>query len=125
FYAELLTDLRSRLPETPISITALASWCLGDPWLEAAWPGPPPIDDAVPMLFRMGVDEQRVRRHLASGGDFSSPLCRRSLGLATDEPQPPLPASWLEERRLYLFHPRPWSFAAWNAATGAEPTELR
>ncbi len=52
FYRGLLEDLRRELPVTvPISITALASWCLGDRWLDDL-----PIDEAVPMLFRMGLD---------------------------------------------------------------------
>jgi hypothetical protein len=116
FYAALLADLRRRLDDLPaprrrLEITALASWCLGDPWLDGL-----PVDDAVPMLFRMGVDDAAVRRHLAAGGDFASPLCRSSLGLSSDEPWPRLPAG----RRLYVFHPAPWTAAAW-AAVGAPP----
>lgn len=105
FYAALLADLRHRLdaeegPRRRLTVTALASWCLGDPWLDGL-----PVDDAVPMLFRMGVDDAAVRRRLAAGGDFASPLCRHSLGLATDEPWPQLPAG----RRLYVFRPAPWT----------------
>jgi len=127
FYAALLSALRRRLPRTPISITALASWCLGDRWLDRAWGGTPPIDDAVPMLFRMAADDRRVRAHLAAGGDFASPLCRQSVGLATDEPWPALPSGWARTRRLYLFHPRPWNAVAWASASnrGRSPTEPR
>jgi len=50
FYRALLTDLRARLPpEATLSITALASWCFGDRWLDGL-----PVAFAVPMLFRMG-----------------------------------------------------------------------
>ena len=50
FYAALLRDLRDRLPKTiRLSITALASWCIGDTWIKDL-----PVDEAVPMLFRMG-----------------------------------------------------------------------
>ena len=127
FYAALLSELRRRLPRTPITITALASWCLGDRWLDRAWATAPPIDDAVPMLFRMAADDGRVRAHLAAGGDFASPLCRQSIGLSTDEPWPPLPFGWTRTRRLYLFHPRPWTAEAWASAStrGASPTEPR
>src|SRR6185295_19662078 len=49
FYRELLFQLRRKLPpSTALSITALASWCKGDNWLEDL-----PVDEAVPMLFRM------------------------------------------------------------------------
>jgi hypothetical protein len=61
FYSAMLRDLRRRLSaEIPISITALASWCYGDPWLDSL-----PIDEAVPMLFRMGVDDGNIRSMLA------------------------------------------------------------
>jgi hypothetical protein len=102
FYAELLRDLRQRLaPSMPISITALASWCIGDRWLTGL-----PIDEAVPMLFRMGVGEREVSNWLALGRDFRSAECRGSLGISTDELRPaPLSAG----RRVYAFSPAPWS----------------
>src|SRR5207245_3835544 len=57
FYRELLERLRARLaPGTPISITALASWCVGDHWL-----GDLPIDEAVPLRFRMGPVNEPYR----------------------------------------------------------------
>lgn len=101
FYRALLEDLRHALPAAmTLSITALASWCLGDTWLSGL-----PIREAVPMLFRMGIDDEAVRGALARGRDFQEPLCRGSYGLSTDEPLPVLDAG----RRLYLFHPRPWT----------------
>jgi hypothetical protein len=107
FYRALLADLRRAVPPpTVLSITALASWCLGDPWLDAA-----AVDEAVPMLFRMGPDAERVRRHLAAGGDFAPAVSRLSLGVATDEPLPDLPRG----RRLYVFHPRAWTRPAVEA----------
>jgi hypothetical protein len=111
FYAALLVELRRALPaEIGLSVTALASWCLDDPWLAGAPLDERTLDDAVPMLFRMGTDDAFVRRRLAAGEDFR-PECRRSAGLSTDEPWPRLPAG----RRLYVFHPEPWSPAAWDA----------
>ncbi|MEM7586718.1 MAG: DUF3142 domain-containing protein [Acidobacteriota bacterium] len=107
FYRSLLEDLRRQMPaEQPLSITALASWCLGDPWLDGL-----PIKEAVPMLFRMGRDAEPVRAQLARGVDFSHPLCRSSYGLSSDEPIPALRSG----RRLYLFHPRPWTETAFEA----------
>src|SRR5205085_1172314 len=45
FYQDLLVQLRKRLPETmPLSITALASWCLYDDWIAGL-----AVDEAVPM----------------------------------------------------------------------------
>lgn len=99
FYRDVLQDLRRQLPDSmPLSMTALASWCIYDDWLAGL-----PVDEAVPMLFRMGADERRVRRYVAAE-DFHPALCRQSLGMATDEPRPKFPAN----RRLYIFHPQPW-----------------
>lgn len=95
FYRALLAALRQRLPaRIPLSITALASWCIGDRWLAGL-----PIDEAVPMLFRMGIDGAEVRHRLDAGEDFAEPLCRTSVGLADDEPAPRYPRG----RRRYLF----------------------
>jgi len=104
FYRAVLHDLRQELPDTiRISITALASWCLADNWLAGL-----PIDEAVPMLFRMGVDRQRVLFHLQTGGDVRCLPTQQSLGMATDEPLPRLPSG----RRMYVFSPRAWSPAS-------------
>ncbi len=116
FYRALLADLRARLPpEARLSITALASWCFGDRWLDGL-----PVDFAVPMLFRMGPDAEAIRRALADGRDFRSAICRRGVGVSLDEPIPPLPR-W---RRVYVFAPRPWSAARYRdavALAGGDP----
>ncbi|MBZ5529155.1 MAG: DUF3142 domain-containing protein [Acidobacteriia bacterium] len=102
FYAELLRDVRARLrQEQPLSITALASWCLGDAWLAQLPAGT--IDEAVPMLFRMGGETGEVARILGRGEEFTVAACRGSAGLSTDE----VPGQ--AEKRVYLFHPRPWT----------------
>lgn len=101
FYQDLLKELRARLPEEmPLSITALASWCIYDNWLDGL-----PVDEAVPMLFRMGVDERRVNGYLKEGGSFRSPLCRLSSGVSTDEP---LKLAFPLQRQ-YVFNPQAWS----------------
>ncbi len=114
YYGDLLRRVRAALPPaTGLTMTALASWALGDAWLDGL-----PVDDAVPMLFRMGADDRLVRRRLAGGGDFRAALARRSLGLAVDEPTPAVPPG----RRLYLFNPRPWTLTEvqrWPAPTTA------
>jgi hypothetical protein len=101
FYRDLLTDLRHDLPATlPLTITAIASWCIHDDWLASL-----PIDEAVPMLFRMGPDDERVRAYFAQGGDCAAAVARRSAGVATDELMPRLPPG----RRVYIFSPHAWS----------------
>jgi hypothetical protein len=99
FYRALLGDLRRQLPASmPLSITALASWCIYDDWLRDL-----PVDEVVPMVFRMGADQHRVRRYLVEE-DFRAAHCRQSLGISTDEPRPTLRPL----RRLYVFHPQSW-----------------
>ena len=101
FYRDLLADLRSRLPDSiPLSITTLASWCVSDDWIADL-----PVDEAVPMLFRMGADSEEVAAYLRRGGDFVSAISRSSVGIAIDEPAIAAPAG----RRVYVFSPRAWT----------------
>lgn len=111
FYAALLARLRRLMPaDWPLSITALASWCLGDPWIRDV-----PVDEAIPMLFRMGADGGAVRSRLDAGQDFSLAVCRASLGVSLDEPAGRLPS----DRRRYVFNPK-----AWNERAVAQALEL-
>ncbi len=102
FYSQLLGELRQRLgPEYPISITALASWCIGDRWIRDL-----PVNEAVPMLFSMGSEETLIRQYLSSTGTFPEPVCRGSLGISTGEwwPNP------VHRRmRVYVFSQTPWT----------------
>jgi len=101
FYQSLLKDLRQKLPEnTPLSITALASFCIGDRWLFEAT-----VDEAVPMIFRMGADDQAVKNYLANGGDFKVEICRQSYGVSLDEA---VRMNFDKSRRLYVFNPLQW-----------------
>jgi hypothetical protein len=101
FYRGLLQDLRRALPDNvPLSMTALASFCVGDRWLSDL-----PIDEAVPMAFRMGADDKIIKNLLAAGEDFREPLCRRSYGIAVDEP---IELKFKPDRRVYIFNDRSW-----------------
>jgi hypothetical protein len=101
FYRELLEQLRDKLPATvPLSMTALASFCVGDRWLDEL-----PVDEVVPMIFRMGTDNEKIRNFLAAGNDFQEPLCRTSYGVALDEP---VKVNFVEPRRLYVFNNQVW-----------------
>jgi len=104
FYSQLLLDLRRDLPDNvPLSMTALASFCVGDRWLKDL-----PVDEAVPMVFRMGTDSDRIKNLLTSGGDFREALCRRSYGVALDEP---VSTSFDKQRRVYVFNAKSWTQA--------------
>jgi hypothetical protein len=124
FYESLLTDLRKRLgPNARISLTALASWCEGDAWLAQLPAGT--IDEAVPMLFRMGRDATRVEATLANQGDFRAGVCRASVGISDDEPlsrsiltgQIAATRLW-SQKRIYVFHNGTWNSASTLAVLG-------
>jgi len=107
FYRDVIVDVRRRLPDTvSLSITALASWCTYDDWLSDL-----PIDEAVPMLFRMAGDGKQIARRLDAGDDFIASPCRHSYGVSTDEPRSSLSSA----RRLYVFSPDPWTEQAVRA----------
>ncbi len=103
FYVGLLGEVRNKLPAgMPLSITALASWCADDDWISGL-----PVDEAVPMFFRMGID----RRPSDLPGwtyPLREPRCEASAGVSTDEPWPVLGA----DERVYIFHPGSWTPAA-------------
>jgi hypothetical protein len=102
FYRSLLHDLRRKLPDNvPLSMTALASFCIGDRWLSDL-----PVDEAIPMVFRMGKDSAAIKDMLGQGHDFRDGICRRSYGIAVDEP---IDARLNSERRVYVFNSQPWS----------------
>lgn len=102
-YTDLINEVRRQIPSsTALSITALASWCAGDRWLSDL-----PVDEAVPMLFRMGVDE----KHFQSAPQFEPAICANSAGVSTDEL---ITAPAVD--RLYIFNPNPWSRESLNNA---------
>lgn len=106
WYAALLKRLRAQLkPKKPLTITALASWCERDPWIRDL-----PIDDAIPMLFRMGAAE------FWDGREFRLAVCRASVGVSLDEPLAELPRG----RRIFAFNPHVWSDRDYREALSME-----
>ncbi len=100
-YVQLLRKTKEFLPPTmPFSITAIASWCSGDAWFGAI-----PVDDVVPMVFDMGLDDKNIRRYLAEGKDWKPPLCRNSYGVANYDS---IERNSIKDRRLYFFNNRSW-----------------
>ena len=97
----MIVDVRRRMPQSiGLSITALASWCADDNWLSDL-----PIDEAVPMLFRMGPDRQPIKNRVAAQEELAAAPCRSSYGISTDEPLVGL----LPEKRIYVFNPQAWT----------------
>ena len=100
FYRRLLEALRVRTGGARLSIAALASWCFHDDWTRGL-----PVDAVVPMLYRMGRDGDVIRHALHAERAFPNPACAGQVGYSADEPLAPVGGL----RRVFLFHPEPWS----------------
>jgi hypothetical protein len=107
FLQAVVSEIRARLPrETALSITSLASWCSGDYWLAKM-----PADEIVPMAFRMGLDQRKIRQDLARDGKFPHAKCNHAIGYASDEI-----GSGSTAPRRYYYAPQAWTAASWQAA---------
>jgi hypothetical protein len=115
FLQEVVAEIRHRLPaHIALSMTALASWCSGDYWL-----GQMQADEIVPMIFRMGTDQQIIRKQIRRDAGFAHANCNRAIGFADDEPMLAARAA-----RRYYFSPKAWSPASFAQAKQAEYLEL-
>lgn len=102
FYRLFMNSLKEILPaNTPLSMTSLASWCTGDAWFNDL-----PVDEAVPMVFQMGADNDNIRAFLRNGNDWSEPLCRASYGVSLTEGKFD---GMKPARRMWYFNDRAWS----------------
>ena len=102
FYKNLLVNLRENLPrDVPLSMTALASWCLN----EKAWFAGAPVDEAVPMTFELGAQDTAVRDFLSNGSDWREPMCRASYGVSVDEN---IDMNFRPNRRVFYFKSSAW-----------------
>jgi hypothetical protein len=112
FYRMLVEEVRRITPpNTPLTMTSLASWCTGDAWFNDF-----PVDEAVPMAFRMGADEDKIRSYLRTGNDWREPLCKGSYGIAIDDR--PL-ENVKPDRRRYYFSNEPWTRSAVEKLSGS------
>jgi hypothetical protein len=101
FYAALIRQLRPQLPpHMPLSITALVSWCGDRSWLHLL-----PIDEAVPMFFRLGGPAAIRAIRPKDAALVREPLCSGSVGISTDETWPTIHS----RERVYVFHPGAWT----------------
>ncbi len=101
FYRSLMTEIRKQLPpQTPLTMTALASWCTGDAWFSDF-----PVGEAVPMVFQMGADSEKIKTYLANGNDWNEPLCQSSYGISLTEGKF---IGMKPERRIYYFNDKAW-----------------
>ena len=119
FYRALLQDLRNKLKKGYfISMTALASWCISDNWVNEL-----PVDEIVPMLFDMGADAKRIRQMIAERKNcFTVPIEKLSLGVSTKEPdiinmfKNGAGTTLKNCQRVYIFSPKSWTRESYSGA---------
>ena len=101
FYRSMMRELKKTLaPDTPLTMTSLASWCTGDAWFNDF-----PVDEAVPMVFQMGADSEKIRNFIRTGNDWNEPFCRGSYGISLEEGHF---EGMKPGRRLYYFKNTSW-----------------
>lgn len=105
FLFDVVKNIREKLPaDRALSVTALASWCAGDYWLEKL-----PADEIVPMVFRMARDTDVIRKLLSEASNFPHQKCQTAVGFSTDEA-----TLTLTSKRHYYFSPKAWTEASWH-----------
>jgi hypothetical protein len=103
-YRALVAAVREALPAgVQLSVTALAHWCTQGDWLDRL-----PVDEVVPMLYRLGPHAPAWRRRFEQADPALASRCRGlALGFATNDPPP---------TTLLVSTPRPYWFdeTAWT-----------
>jgi hypothetical protein len=103
-YLRLISAVREALPAgVRLSVTVLAHWCAQGDWLDHL-----PVDEVVPMLYRLGPHSDAWRRRFDQGDATLARRCRGpALGFVTNDPPP----SNLLARtaRPYWFDEAAWS----------------
>jgi hypothetical protein len=103
-YRALVAAVREALPdEVRLSVTVLAHWCTQGDWLDHL-----PVDEVVPMLYRLGPHADDWRRRFVQDDPTLARRCRGpALGFATNDPPPP--ALLARATRPYWFDEAAWS----------------
>jgi hypothetical protein len=103
-YRALVAQVRAALPAgVRLGVTALAHWCLQGDWLDRL-----PVDEVVPMLYRLGPDAASWRRRFTRDDTSLARRCRGpALGFATNDPPPA--ALLARITRPYWFDESAWS----------------
>lgn len=103
FYKKFMQFLQESL-SIPISMTALASWCTFDSWLDEM-----PVSYAVPMLYNLGNEKEVHYQHLKSKGFFYVKKCRGYLGLHMSDLELLKDKKIKESHKIYLFNDKAWN----------------
>jgi hypothetical protein len=103
-YQQLVAEVRQALPaHVRLGVTALAHWCTQGDWLDRL-----PVDEVVPMLYRLGPHAHDWHRRFAQPDNSLAQRCHGpALGFATNDPPPP--ALLARATRPYWFDEAAWS----------------
>jgi hypothetical protein len=114
-YLRFLQELRKELPkDTALSITALASWCLADKWLQSA-----PVDETVAMIISLGKRRAQTMSVISRDGLSTGNAAVESLGIAINEEDNNRMLQRLgcirKCQRIYVFSPLGWTKARYES----------
>ena len=102
-YRELVASVRAALPaNVRLSVTALAHWCTQGDWLDRL-----PVDEVVPMLYRLGPHAADWRQRFVRGDALARSCRGPALGFATNDAPPK--ALLVRTARPYWFDETGWS----------------
>lgn len=121
-YKKLLVKLRQTLKSTQytsdvkISITALASWCLKDKWMQNL-----DVDEIVIMLFSLGPDKEDVLTDLKDTNLDTGNKASTAIGISANETETNEALKILgiinDARKVYIFQSLPWTKNRYVAIT--------
>jgi hypothetical protein len=92
------------MPNLKVSITALASWCVDDGWIETL-----DIEYAVPMLYRMGDDAHKIMHSFSSTLAWPVKKCQNNVAFEVQ-------GTFIKPTRnakVFLFNNKAWSEKDW------------
>ncbi len=111
WYKKFLIKARETLPQDVyLSMTSLASWCLGDDWITGS---NLPVDEVVPMFFEMGADNKPIADLLDRGNTFGHSY--QALGISDQDPSinrqigKSVAGILKPGPRVYMFSRTPWN----------------
>ncbi len=103
-YGALIERIAAEIPETSLKMTALATWCGGQSWLDSL-----PVAKAIPMLYRMGIGSRAIKAGDVPSGFLSNAKCRGVRAVAMDELDFDVQRYGNDSTEWYAFNPRPWT----------------
>jgi hypothetical protein len=103
-YKEILEHLNVKTSDQKVSMTALASWCVHDNWIDEL-----PISHAVPMLYNMGRDGELIKRAFSQFEGWRALKCRGHIGISLSELSNIPHKINLNDYEVHIFNSRPWT----------------